>query len=418
MHATPADNLSELEKLEPLLQRSLRAGGRSFRFPAELERIYRLFVFPSRRRRYAALATLALVCYNLFIVCDWFILPDIFLIAVIVRLLVVTPAILAGIWFTGRKGGARLLEPVAAGLLLLSLASLSLFMMLSHHPNVVHYYSGIAVILMFSNMIIRQPFPYALGLSLATCLLYLVTVSQAPTMSAEAAWSSTTVVFTSALFSLVGNYQMEFEHRRDFLLSALQQISSRKLARMNSQLEHLSLTDGLTGLANRRHFDQTLQREWNVALRNRYPLALVFLDVDHFKNYNDHYGHPAGDVCLQRIGTVLTRVSRRAQDLPARYGGEEFVVLLPHTDLDHACVLAEEIRRDVQGLGIEHHYSAAAPVVTVSLGVAAFVPDKERQADDLVRLADQALYAAKDAGRNRIEIAVAPGAQPADAPST
>ena len=81
MHATPADNLSELEKLEPLLQRSLRAGGRSFRFPAELERIYRLFVFPSRRRRYAALATLALVCYNLFIVCDWFILPDIFLIA-------------------------------------------------------------------------------------------------------------------------------------------------------------------------------------------------------------------------------------------------------------------------------------------------------------------------------------------------
>ena len=97
MHATPADNLSELEKLEPLLQRSLRAGGRSFRFPAELERIYRLFVFPSRRRRYAALATLALVCYNLFIVCDWFILPDIFVIAVIVRLLVVTPAILAGI---------------------------------------------------------------------------------------------------------------------------------------------------------------------------------------------------------------------------------------------------------------------------------------------------------------------------------
>ena len=244
MHATPADNLSELEKLEPLLQRSLRAGGRSFRFPAELERIYRLFVFPSRRRRYAALATLALVCYNLFIVCDWFILPDIFLIAVIVRLLVVTPAILAGIWFTGRKGGARLLEPVAAGLLLLSLASLSLFMMLSHHPNVVHYYSGIAVILMFSNMIIRQPFPYALGLSLATCLLYLMTVSQAPTMSAEAAWSSTTVVFTSALFSLVGNYQMEFEHRRDFLLSALQQISSRKLARMNPKRGFRGLCPG------------------------------------------------------------------------------------------------------------------------------------------------------------------------------
>ena len=399
MHATPADNLSELEKLEPLLQRSLRAGGRSFRFPAELERIYRLFVFPSRRRRYAALATLALVCYNLFIVCDWFILPDIFLIAVIVRLLVVTPAILAGIWFTGRKGGARLLEPVAAGLLLLSLASLSLFMMLSHHPNVVHYYSGIAVILMFSNMIIRQPFPYALGLSLATCLLYLVTVSQAPTMSAEAAWSSTTVVFTSALFSLVGNYQMEFEHRRDFLLSALQQISSRKLARMNSQLERLSLTDGLTGLANRRHFDQTLQREWNVALRNRYPVALVFLDVDHFKNYNDHYGHPAGDVCLQRIGGVLTEVSRRAQDLPARYGGEEFIVALPDTDAVGAGKFAERVRHQVLALDIEHSKSPFGKV-TISLGIASVVPGSDDEAPALIEAADQALYKAKHEGKN------------------
>ncbi len=414
MHATPADNLSELEKLEPLLQRSLRAGGRSFRFPAELERIYRLFVFPSRRRRYAALATLALVCYNLFIVCDWFILPDIFLIAVIVRLLVVTPAILAGIWFTGRKGGARLLEPVAAGLLLLSLASLSLFMMLSHHPNVVHYYSGIAVILMFSNMIIRQPFPYALGLSLATCLLYLVTVSQAPTMSAEAAWSSTTVVFTSALFSLVGNYQMEFEHRRDFLLSALQQISSRKLARMNSQLERLSLTDGLTGLANRRHFDQTLQREWNVALRNRYPVALVFLDVDHFKNYNDHYGHPAGDVCLQRIGGVLTEVSRRAQDLPARYGGEEFVVLAAaHRPGPCLCARRGDPPR-CPGVGHRTPLFRGRAGGHGQPGVAAFVPGKGLQADDLVRLADQSLYAAKDAGRNCIEVAAVPAAEAAE----
>lgn len=414
MHANPTNNLSELEKHEPLLQRSLRAGRRSLHFPAELERIYRLFVFPSRRQRYALLAAIALICYDLFIVCDWFILPDIFALAAVVRLLVVTPAILIGILLTRRKGGARLLEPVASGLLLLSLGSLSLFMVLSSHPNVIHYYSGIAVILMFSNMVIRQPFPYALTVSLTTCLLYVVTVSQVQVMSMEAAISSTTVVFTSALFSLVGNYQMEFEHRRDFLLSALQQISSRKLARMNSKLEHLSLTDGLTGLANRRHFDLTLQREWHVALRNRYPVALVFLDVDHFKNYNDHYGHPAGDVCLQRIGGVLTRVSRRAQDLPARYGGEEFVVLLPHTDEEHAGLLAEEVRRDIEELGIEHHYSEAAPVVTVSLGVAAFVPDKDLHADDLVSLADQAMYEAKSAGRNCIRVAAVPAAAVAD----
>ena len=402
MQEEAADSRTELEKLEPLLQQSLRAGIRGLRFPPELERVYRLFVHTGRRRRYIVLAGVALVLYDLFAICDWFILPDIFRFAAAIRFLVVTPAILAGIWLLRRRGGGRLLDPAAAILLLLGLASLCLFMALSHHPNVIHYYSGISVILMFSNMILRQPFPYALSVSLAGCLLYLLTLPHIPTMPREAAVSSVMVIATSALFSLLGNFQMNYEHRRDFLMSALQQISGRKLSRVNSQLERLSLTDGLTGLPNRRQFDLTLQREWHAAQRNRYPLTLVFLDVDHFKNYNDNYGHPAGDICLRRIGAVLTMVSKRAQDLPARYGGEEFVVLLPHTDQEQGRQLAEGIRQDVEDLAIPHDYSEAANVVTISLGVASLTPDRGHHPDDLVALADQALYAAKQGGRNRV----------------
>jgi diguanylate cyclase (GGDEF)-like protein len=285
------------------------------------------------------------------------------------------------------------------------MASLCLFMGLSRHPNVIHYYSGISVILMFSNMILRQPFAYALGVSLGGCLLYLLTLPHIPSMPSDSAISSIMVIVTSALFSLIGNFQTNYEHRRDFLMNALQQISGRKLSRMNSQLERLSLTDGLTGLANRRQFDLTLQREWHAAQRNRYPLTLVFLDVDHFKNYNDNYGHPAGDIVLRRIGAVLTMVSKRAQDLLARYGGEEFVVLLPQTDPEHGCLLAEGIRQDVQALGIPHDYSEAADVVTVSLGVASLLPDRQCHPEDLLSQADQALYEAKQSGRNRVVVA-------------
>ena len=401
-----AGGLTELEKLEPLLQQSLRAGSWYARFPRPLERLYRLYIYPSRKRRYTSLAIIALVIYDLFAFCDWYILPDIFSLTIKIRLLVVTPAILCGIGLAKSKWGGGLLDIIASGLLLLCLASLCLFMALSTHPNVVHYYSGIAVILMFSNVIIRQPFLHALAVSVLACLGYLATIPFVEVMSFEDAFSSCLVIFTSAVFSLVGNYQMAFEHRRDFLLSALQQIASRKLTRMNAQLEMLSLTDGLTGLANRRQFDITLKREWFIALRNHYPITLVFLDVDRFKNYNDHYGHPAGDICLKRISRVLAIVSKRAQDLPARYGGEEFVVLLPQTDLEHGRKLAEEIRYEVAALAIPHAYSEAAAVVTISLGVASFIPDSKHHPEDLVALADEALYAAKGQGRNRVQTAV------------
>lgn len=177
---------------------------------------------------------------------------------------------------------------------------------------------------------------------------------------------------------------------------------TKALEEVNHQLEVLSVTDALTRLANRRRFDAVWLDEWQRALRQATPLAVIMLDVDHFKAYNDHYGHQQGDECLRRVGEVLLTTVRRAGELVARYGGEEFVVVLPGTSVIHAMAVAESIRANIQAAGIAHAHSGVAAVVTVSLGVAVGIPAQGDARDALVHAADAALYRAKDQGRNRV----------------
>jgi diguanylate cyclase (GGDEF)-like protein/PAS domain S-box-containing protein len=170
----------------------------------------------------------------------------------------------------------------------------------------------------------------------------------------------------------------------------------------NEQMAQLALSDSLTGLTNRRGFDSTLEKEFARGAREGSPLALLLVDVDKFKAYNDAYGHQAGDRCLQLIGAELTKVFRRPADLVARYGGEEFVAVLPNTAPAGASDLAEQFRNAVRNLKIAHSGSPTG-VVTVSVGVTSHIPGKDfKRAKELVRSADQALYAAKAAGRDRI----------------
>ncbi len=177
---------------------------------------------------------------------------------------------------------------------------------------------------------------------------------------------------------------------------------TQALEEVNHQLEVLSVTDALTRLANRRRFDAVWLDERQRALRQATPLAVIMLDVDHFKAYNDHYGHQQGDECLRRVGEVLLTTVRRAGELVARYGGEEFVVVLPGTSVIHAMAVAESIRANIQAAGIAHAHSGVAAVVTVSLGVAVGIPTQGDAPDALVHAADAALYRAKDQGRNRV----------------
>jgi diguanylate cyclase (GGDEF)-like protein len=178
--------------------------------------------------------------------------------------------------------------------------------------------------------------------------------------------------------------------------------ANAKLAEANARLHDLANADGLTGLANRRYFDATLTREFFRARREEMPLGLLLLDIDNFKAFNDHYGHLGGDDCLRRVGRCIKDSIRRPGDSVARYGGEEIAVLLPATELEGAVTLAEEIRSDVERLGIPHAGSQMG-VVTVSAGAAVILPTRfASEPTDLVKAADVALYQAKAAGRNRV----------------
>ncbi|TVQ77934.1 MAG: GGDEF domain-containing protein [Bradymonadales bacterium] len=175
------------------------------------------------------------------------------------------------------------------------------------------------------------------------------------------------------------------------------------LREMNQQLEALSNVDPLTNLSNRRHFDDVLQVEWKRAMRHGAALSILMIDIDHFKRFNDDYGHLAGDDCLQQVAGALRQQLRRPADLLARYGGEEFIVLLPQTEEAGARVVAESLRKLVESLKIESGGEALKRSVTVSIGVASWTPQKGDRPELLVQAADDALYRAKEGGRNRVE---------------
>lgn len=187
-------------------------------------------------------------------------------------------------------------------------------------------------------------------------------------------------------------------------------VELRRREEVEAELSVLAVTDGLTGLANRRMFDKQLETEWVRASRERSPVSLLLVDVDQFKAYNDIYGHQAGDECLRTIARTIASAARRPGDLVARYGGEELVVLLPDLDEAGAAAVAEEIRAKVEALRVQHEASAPSRVLTVSIGSATHVPTLDRSRigpTHLITLADAALYRAKQDGRNRVATAKA-----------
>jgi diguanylate cyclase (GGDEF)-like protein len=175
-----------------------------------------------------------------------------------------------------------------------------------------------------------------------------------------------------------------------------------ELKRQRDLLRGLSFLDGLTGIANRRRFDQFLDMEWRRGIRSQEPLSLILMDIDFFKNFNDSVGHLAGDDCLKHIARCLAEVVQRPGDLAARYGGEEFACILSGTDAEGALTVAERILEGVVAMALPHPASKAAPCVTLSIGVATKLPLLEAAPESLIDMADKALYRAKEAGRNRV----------------
>jgi diguanylate cyclase (GGDEF)-like protein len=240
-----------------------------------------------------------------------------------------------------------------------------------------------------------------IGLSIILCAAYgavLYLDSLESGSLSEGRLLGITVLLIMAVF--YGATTETVRRERQKKVSLQEQINTLK--RLEAELQRQSGQDFLTGLANRRRFDEVIQQEWGRARRDETSLAVLMIDVDYFKPYNDTYGHQVGDSCLQLVAKALGGVVHRPGDVAARYGGEEFVVILPKTDAAGAARVAEMMRAAVESLNIPHANSRASDRVTISVGAAAVVPQEKGDPAALIAAADQALYRAKREGRNRV----------------
>lgn len=212
------------------------------------------------------------------------------------------------------------------------------------------------------------------------------------------------VTGSSAIFSLVGTFLVERSLRQNYLQSRLLAFENNDLGEANLRLQYLTAIDGLTQIANRRSLDMSLSTEWQRAMRKQEPLGVIMIDVDHFKLYNDTYGHQAGDECLREVAGALKDFARRPGDLAARYGGEEFVLILTNATAPQTRIVAERVRDSILALGIPNQRSSHGNV-TASFGVASMIPATHAAGPEVLLLAaDQALYRAKKSGRNRVAV--------------
>jgi diguanylate cyclase (GGDEF)-like protein len=343
---------------------------------------------------------LALIIYDLFLFTDYIILADVFRTALIIRLLVVTPIILLITLILNRPNPAWLRESLKVAITVGINLSVIYLMAISTSRHAIFYFSGIILIITFGNIIVRLRFWYAVVSSILSMVTYLVYFPNVPEMPPQVKFTFVTILVASIVMTLFANFTLEREVRHSFLLELRERIRKKVLIDKNIQLTELSHIDALTGLANRREIDEFFLRLANIRIKS---IAVVMIDLDHFKNFNDHYGHPAGDECLRQIGAVLNKSVHRKGDLVGRFGGEEFVAILPETSCQDALKVAERIRNMVEKAAIPHAASPTEKVVTISAGVAAGEIQSMTDFQTILEAADMALYRSKSAGRNQVQ---------------
>ncbi len=266
-----------------------------------------------------------------------------------------------------------------------------------------HYQNGSILLIVLIAAVLRLDFRYASASILAIYLTQLGYAWFILEVNSAFIIEQFFIFTTVAIFSTLANARMEHEVRTTFLQSLLIEAEKRALEDARDQLHQLSLTDPLTGIANRRGLEEKITPIWHQAIRQQQPVSVLLVDIDLFKQYNDSQGHPAGDQAIIQVAQCFSSVAQRPTDIIARVGGEEFVLVLPHIDLPQAKMLGEKIRQGVAALGIEHPASQHQGVLTVSLGLASSVPAPQSRYDALIKAADEQLYRAKQQGRNRLE---------------
>lgn len=331
---------------------------------------------------------------------DWFLLPDMFWQVVLLKGVVFPLVCVFGQMAVERWAPAAWREwSLAAGgglgVLICLHVSLSSQSVWALESLVV-----LDIVVMFVTAVAR--FLPALALSGATLVGHLYAVHSMQLMPHPVAQSSTILLLSLLAFTLYATWVLERDERQAWLMARQEEALQQELRQAHDTMAQTARTDNLTQLANRRHFDEALRQVWADAVLRRQAVAILLVDVDHFKAFNDLYGHPAGDACLRAVAGAMRACVRKGGDVMARWGGEEFAVVMSDASLESARLLAERIRQAVQELARPHAASRAGECVSVSVGVSAMVPDSHSSLEELLRTADLCLYEAKARGRNRV----------------
>lgn len=403
------------DALKPELARALSTRRVGLRFAPALENQFKQDLGPQRAQAAMASGRFGLVLYVSFLLVDWLVVPDVFELALTLRLAVITPLGLLTIHLVNRNMarlvalfGPSFADWTAAISGWAAAGTLLALLLASHSPHAYFYHVGLVMVLLYATLVQSTRFVVAMVTATGILAMHGVAGLLGAPMPAAILVPMVDMVLFAVGISLLANYLAEKRHRRRYLLGLQDQLILTELQTAQEELQQLSRSDALTEVANRRQFDEHLQQAWSRASLDGSPLSMLMIDVDHFKAYNDFYGHQAGDACLKAIAQALTSSTRRPNDLVARLGGEEFGVLLQQASEQTARLTAERVREAVAALRLPHERSSTADWVTISVGlvtVRAEAPPAGPQA--MVSRADQALYEAKREGRNRVKAVVA-----------
>ncbi|MEK6668186.1 MAG: diguanylate cyclase [Pseudomonadota bacterium] len=378
-------------------------------FPSDMEQQFQRDGAAARARRFLISGLISLFIYNGFLLADYLMARDVFWLAVELRLLVFTPISLLAL-YSFHKGALpwlRQAPPSIVDVLALlggigAAVSLAIILMLSRSPLIYFYPVGFMVVITYGNVVQRLRFWFAVVFTVVLLGTFVGGVMATPDFPARLLWPISSMVLSVAMFTLSANYFLERDERRRYLLTLRERGLVSELSLAHTRLREVSDIDALTGMHNRRHIQEHLSLLWERARRDGDHLSLLLVDIDHFKKFNERYGNPAGDACLQKVARVLQDSQRRTGDTVARYGGEEFMVVLPRTDASFAVGAAERIRQAVEALQIRHESSTTALHLTASVGVVSCQAGPQLTVEQVMAVAEQALQQAKLEGRNRV----------------
>ncbi|MFS8148971.1 diguanylate cyclase domain-containing protein [Vreelandella titanicae] len=384
----------------------LRRGPWRLRFADEVEARFEEDTQRQRSRSMVMAGLISAIIYCLFLINDHSFRPDTFTTALALRVGVMLPFGMPILWWVYRGVSPTQRETLMASTVIVATVISCLILVESTVPYSYLDVFSFGLILLVGNIVYSLRFNYACVSSAICIFIILLFVLSYDPIPPEAKRLAIFTIIAQTLFTLVANYRFEQSERTSYLHVLKEKLRAGYYLKDNQELSRMSVTDPLTNLANRRQFDTVFPVRWQEATDKGLCLGLMVIDIDHFKAYNDYYGHPQGDECLRQVATAMQANSRDA-DLVVRFGGEEFVVLIANASPEAAKPAAERIRCNVEALEIPNHGVSAQSVVTVSVGVAVLYPKVSLAPAELLSQADEALYEAKRQGRNRVWVASA-----------